>query len=540
MSVSLPKILDCTLRDGGYYNDWDFSLEFGENLIAALVESGVDVIEVGYRSLPQKKYCGAFKYCPESALGFLAKYPNVEFAFMIDVKEYVVDDKLNEQLLNSVFKPKKDSHFSVARIAAYYAQLDNSVEAINYFNKLGYKVCFNLMGSAMLTQQQIANALQQVSALQLEAFYIADSFGSMYPHEVKNLIKFVRNNYKGNLGLHLHENQGMAYANALAALEEGVEYMDATVTGMGRGAGNLVMEQFLQGYANSTNNPKIKPHALLDFIAQYMAPLKNHYQWGFNYVYMLSGLKNIHPTYCQALLEGNRYTFSQISAILSSIPAENKGKYTEQVLNAAIKSVLSSNGETDPGYELKTYTGKKLNKVLVVAGGESAKEHLEGINYLIQQKDVQVFECNNTGLLSDVAQRLTIILNKVKLQHYVSTHAKLSNTVVTGQKHMDEVTEGNAPFYFPYVIDDYSKAANAVHIPDYDAGMYAIALAEAFGACEIYLAGFDGFEAPEKNEHMQQFFAAYHKATDKKLIVLTPTNYNSAGLVKSSVYSTLL
>ena len=292
------KVLDCTLRDGGYYTDWDFSDEFIQSPLSALSEVGVDIVEVGYKSITKKGFFGHLRYCNETILSYLEDYKNLEFAFMIDAKEFIDSEgAIKKKELDSLILPQKKSVFSWCRVATHFKGLESSIGLVAYFKEKGYKVTINLMGMSLLTEEQIVKGLSWVSDANPDVFYFADSFGSFHTSDIQDYIKLIKTHYKGKIGIHAHDNQGLAFANTLTAINSGIDFIDATVTGMGRGAGNTRTEQLLLTLYLRYSMTQFNPSALVNKIYSSFLPLLEKYQWGYDYAYMLSGLENIHPTY---------------------------------------------------------------------------------------------------------------------------------------------------------------------------------------------------------------------------------------------------
>lgn len=534
------KILDCTLRDGGYYNQWDFDEDMAAQLVQSLNESGVDMIELGYKSIDRSSYYGLFKYCNEELLLDLTADTQAEYAFMIDAKEFLLPDgRINEAGLKEVVVPAKDSLFSWVRVASHYGNVAEGPALIRYFQQLGYKVCFNLMGGSLIDDQALVEALQVLAPAGPEVFYIADSFGSFYPDDIRHRIRLIREHFQGEIGVHLHDNQGMAYANALAALEEGVDIIDGTVTGMGRGAGNLLLEQFMLGYKERFHVDSLQPHRLLPVINQYFQPMKAHHQWGYNYVYMLSGLHNIHQTYCQTLSGTSRYSMSQVTEILEEIPPANRAKFSQEQVTEAVKRVLAHQEEN--GDPLPQLPISPVDRVLITAQGPSLRTHLRSIRHFLQQAQVRLVECNDTGFFADQPQRQTVILNRPKLERYLTENQQAHPTLITGESRVIGHRESQGDvFHQPYRLAPLAINAEEVCVPDYDAGMYAIAIALRDGASEIFLAGFDGFEDQAANAVMEEFFQQANvlcTSHGASLKAITPTRYQT--LDQTSVYALL-
>ncbi|MGI9316636.1 MAG: aldolase catalytic domain-containing protein, partial [bacterium] len=320
----MNKILDCTLRDGGYYNDWNFPLDIARQTISSLNQAGIDIIEIGLKSKADERCSGLFKYCNEDYLEFLKEFPDTCFSFMLNVKEFILDGKVDQEALDKIIRPANSSAFSMCRLATHYSDIQSVQQFYDYFSSRGYQVGINLMGISLLDRKQTSTAMILIEKIKPDVFYVADSFGSMLPEDVTDLVAELRKHYTGPLGIHTHDNQGLAFANSLRAMDEGVEYIDSTLTGMGRGAGNLSTEQILLWLQNKSDQ-KNKYHSskVLDVIHEFYTPLQEHHKWGFNYVYMLSGINNTHPVYCMELCDGNKFSMSQITNILESIPTAN-------------------------------------------------------------------------------------------------------------------------------------------------------------------------------------------------------------------------
>jgi 3-deoxy-manno-octulosonate cytidylyltransferase (CMP-KDO synthetase) len=291
------KLLDCTLRDGGYYTNWDFDTQFVKELISSLDLSEIDVIELGYKS-PVKG--GRYRKCNDRFIWEVLEYKlpvNSELAFMIDAKDFITSKGVNFELIDDVIHDSTDSPFSICRLAIKHDEIQSSIIIGDYIKKKGYKLIINLMGISLLSEEQIIDFLE-VNILEPLALYFADSYGSLTPDKVKDIVNlFSKSN--NNIGIHTHDNLGLAFANCLLGKDIGVTWFDGTLLGMGRGVGNVKTEQlttYLQhteGLYNST--------PILKFINKHMLSLLQKHKWGFTHNYMVSGLKHIHPLYTQIL-----------------------------------------------------------------------------------------------------------------------------------------------------------------------------------------------------------------------------------------------
>ncbi len=348
------KLLDCTLRDGGYYTNWDFDTQFVKELISTLDLSEVDVIELGYKS-PVKG--GRYRKCNDRFIWEVLEYKlpvNSQLAFMIDAKDFINSKGVNFELIDDVIHNTADSPFTICRLAIKYNEIDLSIKIGEYIKKKGYKLIINLMGVSLLSDKQIVEFLK-VKELEPIALYFADSYGALVPDRVKSIVKlFLKANI--DVGIHTHDNLGLAFANCLAGKDEGATWLDGTLLGMGRGVGNVKTEQLTtffhhtEGLYNST--------AILKLINKYMLPLLHKYNWGFTHNYMVSGLKHIHPLYTQTLQ--NSFLNSQrIEDVLLSIKDSNT--YEESKIKS--KMIPKVAVVIPARYKSSRFPGKPLAKI---------------------------------------------------------------------------------------------------------------------------------------------------------------------------------
>ena len=296
----MSLILDCTLRDGGYYTNWEFEDDLVKEMVKCLNFSEVDYIELGYKSpLPG----GRFRKCNDKFIENLLKDVEVfgkqsKLAFMIDAKDFIEDNKVNKRLLLDVIKPKDKSPFTLCRIATNYETLDKSLEMLKIISELGYYTALNLMKVATLSSLEVGLALQKIGKSDVNMIYIADSLGSLHGKKLDYLIDKFRKScdeWDKWLGFHPHNNLGLAFSNTIQAKARGsFDIVDGTITGMGRGAGNLRIEQYLMFYDKPTKD-------LLNLIQKRFVPLMEKSKWGWSPSYMYSGIHEIHPSYPQEL-----------------------------------------------------------------------------------------------------------------------------------------------------------------------------------------------------------------------------------------------
>lgn len=301
------KVLDATIRDGGLCNNFEFSDEFVTALYKANIKSGIDYMEFGYKAskhMFSKDDFGKWKFCDEEDIRSIVgdNISDMKIAVMADVGrcDYKED-----------FLPKSESVIDMVRVACYIHQIPAAIEMIEYFHKLGYETCCNIMAVSQANLNQINEALDMISKSSVDVIYLVDSYGSLFPENAgdlsKKYLEYAEPNGK-KIGFHGHNNQNLAFANTIETMSLGASYIDGTALAMGRGAGNCAMELLL-GFLK---NPKYSIFPLLQFIEKYMVPLRQSgVVWGYDLQYMMTGQLNRHPREAMQFTAENRHDYSE-------------------------------------------------------------------------------------------------------------------------------------------------------------------------------------------------------------------------------------
>lgn len=300
------KVVDCTIRDGGLVNNFYFEDDFVRNLYTANVAAGVDYMEFGYKASKEifdVKEFGKWKFCDEQDIREIVGDNNT------DLKISVMADVGRTDYKKDIL-PKQDSVIDMIRIATYINTIPAAVEMINYCADMGYETTINIMAISTAAESELDLALDLLGQSKADTIYLVDSYGSLYPEQIRKLAdKYltVAEQYGKKVGIHAHNNQQLAFANTIEAGTIGVSYLDATMSGMGRGAGNCNMELLL-GFLR---NPKYSLNPVLKFIQNQMLPLKKSgLVWGCDVQYMLTGQQNQHPRAAIAFTGEQREDYS--------------------------------------------------------------------------------------------------------------------------------------------------------------------------------------------------------------------------------------
>jgi 4-hydroxy 2-oxovalerate aldolase len=292
------KVLDCTIRDGGLINDHDFDLRFVREVYKAVSEAGVDYMEIGYKNskeLFSAEKFGLWKFCEDDVIkraidGIESK---TKIATMVDVGRMNPDD----------VKPASESPVAMMRVATYVKDIDKAIYLVNHFADKGYETTINIMAISKDRGPALDEALQQIQEeSQANVVYIVDSFGALYQEPIEELVKRCKKYLKTKeVGFHGHNNQQLAFSNTIEAIIHDANYLDATVYGIGRAAGNCPLELLL-GFLN---NPKFDIRPVLDLIANEFIPLREKIEWGYIIPHAIAGMLNEHPRAAIALRSSN-------------------------------------------------------------------------------------------------------------------------------------------------------------------------------------------------------------------------------------------
>ncbi len=284
------KVLDCTIRDGGLVNDHKFEDDFVRAVYRANVEAGIDYMEVGYKNskkLFPKDEFGPWKHSDEEDIRRIVGENDTP------LKLTVMCDAGKSDWQTEVL-PKEDSVLDMIRVAFYVHQAAEAAEMIRDANEKGYETAANLMAVSTAKETEIDQALEVIAETPADVIVVVDSFGAMYAEQIEILVKKYLDHAKPRgkaVGVHAHNNQQLAFANTIEGIIHGADRVDASMAGIGRGAGNCPMELMI-GFLR---NPKFKIRPIYQVLQEQMLPLSRQVEWGPNPQYNITGQLNEHP-----------------------------------------------------------------------------------------------------------------------------------------------------------------------------------------------------------------------------------------------------
>jgi 4-hydroxy 2-oxovalerate aldolase len=543
-SGSALTLLDVTLRDGGFHNGWDFTRHEVDHYLRAMDEAKVDWAEIGYRTIVRDGFAGALRYSEEAFIDALPPLKHTRLGLMVDAKDFAGRD----DALLSLFPPADRSRVDLVRVAVRPKDLDLAIRQVGLLHDRGYLTTINLMAWASIPEVARHDLIVRLAKSQADVSYIADSYGSMHPTEVAAAVHTWRETLATlgltiedrPFGVHLHNNLELAFANALAAIEAGATWVDASVIGMGRGPGNLKTELILQHLETRQQHPYYRTAPVYDLISRTWDALHRQYGWGPSAPYVLSGHLAVHPTYAQDLLESGRYTVSEVTTILHTLHHNKTGSsFSRQALDAAISSRTTTS--TTPAHDLErhhldAFRGPDWSdrEVLVVGRGPSTLRHAAAINRYIEKCRPIVLECNHVAEVAQSSDHLSCFIVAANAQRMVPDALTANKSVLLGfaRGGQPAVTPTLNTFLEPYEVTSHTLSTDPCVIPADVISMFAIAQAVRRGVTKVSVVGFDGYvgstsgREQRMQKELEEFFALLSEQHPRvEVTSLTPTGF---------------
>lgn len=504
----MAKLLDCTLRDGGYYTDWDFNSETVEAYIKAINALPIDYIELGYRNNPNKEYIGRFGYCPVSVLRHIRQECTKKLDVMLNEKSTKIKD------LDALLKPIVGL-VDMVRIAIDPKNFDRAVALAESVKSMGFEVGFNVMYMSKWSSEY-PEILMKMSVLNgwCDLFCMVDSFGGVTPDDVTRIYSEVRKYTDVPIGFHGHNNLQLGLINSITAMQLGVDFIDATILGMGRGAGNLNMELLLT-YLNAHNGLDVDFNVLGDVITAF-TPLFEQYRWGTNLPYMLAGANCIPQKEVMDWVTNRVYSFNSIVRALDNRKNNivDNAKYPVFIPDTLFK------------------------KVLVVGGGNSVRDHIDGIKAFIDNDTAIIFStARHAKLFSD--------LDCHKYYSLVGAESRRMAANVIAEGFHDVVILPPYPRTMGTDVPTFAED-HTFELPSVDfinkfkdsSTTIAFQLALNIADGDIFAIGYDGYPGSVLSEkevalthENNSIFRAFADAKGAKLKSLTPSIYNELQIV---------
>ena len=529
--------LDCSLRDGGYYNNWDFDEQLINNYLQVLSYIGVDYCEIGFRFLKNAGFKGACAFTSEEFLNSLEIPKNLNIAVMLNASDLVHNNEFNYDNLNELIPVKaKYSRVKLVRVACHTEDINHILPLFNFLDNYGYLSAYNITQVSENSSEDLDKIALTLSSSKVKIIYFADSLGSLAPHQIREVASSIRKHWSGPIGIHAHDNKGLALSNTLEAINSNITWLDSTITGIGRGPGNAKTEELVIELNKEKKN-KLNLVPLIKIINEEFNPLKNKYLWGTNIFYYLAGKYSIHPSYIQSMLSDLRYKDEDILESISYLKDQGRKRYNFDDLNELRKFYKGKpKGKWDPK------TVFKNKDVLIIGTGKEIKKHEKALAIFIKRNKPLVLAINTQNIKENNLIDFRIACHPTRLFADIPAHLKLNEPLIIPlsmlPKKFSKLLEGKEILDYGIGISKgfFKCYENYCMIPNSLVLSYALAMLTGGCSRRIFLAGFDGYNSDdsrndEVNELLSQFRNSY---PNSQLIAITPTKYKN--LVSKSVY----
>mgnify|MGYP000099414039 CR=1 FL=1 len=523
-----PIFLDCTLRDGGYYTNWVFASTLVKRYLHVAAAAGIDFIEIGLRSFAREGFAGPFAYCTEAFLNRLDLPSSVGLGVMVDAKTILSAEMPVTDAVNALFLPKTESKIKLVRVAAHFGEVQDCGAIVSALKSMGYMVGVNLMQASGKPAGEVSSKLEALLAASQhpDVLYFADSLGNMDGAEVSRLYGIFRTVWHGHIGIHTHNNQGLAIANSLHAHDIGVTWLDATIQGMGRGAGNAEMEILLTEIGSRHGK---RAEALYELAMEDFADLRRQYSWGPSLMYYYSAKYGIHPTYAQELMADNRYTSSEKVAIIQHLAELSANSFDKTLYATALVRHFADGAGT-----WSATRHFEDHNVLLVAAGPTSTKYAHDIVDFAQSKKAALLTINILPHIPAEAIDGVVTADQNRIRFESGRLHELAKPVYAPISCLPDYCQQEL---IGLDIRDFGLRVQSNHFELEDTGctlpyalsaIYAISVALQSGARHVYLAGFDGYSAgdPRQQEMIDCIeFLRAHTSFDQRVTAITPTTY---------------
>lgn len=519
------NLLDCTLRDGGYINNWQFGEIAIKSICRKLIRAGIRFIEVGFikgdefskdRSVYPDLECIKELICP--------KDPNTTYVGMIDMNAPIPLERI---------KPYDGTTVDAIRVIFKKNMSEEGYRYCKAVQNLGYKVFAQVVGTDLYTDKEFIELIEKFNELEPYVFSIVDTFGLIKRKHFLRLAQIADNNLKRTiaLGYHSHNNLQQAFGNAESLIDLGLNrdiFIDACVFGMGRGAGNLNMELFAQ-YMNENFGTEFKIEPILEIIDEFLYDIYRQKFWGYSLPYYLSATNDCHPDYATYFAEKNTLSVKSFHELICSIPKEERAVYSKSHAEHYYISYMENYiDDTETIHKLSAiFSGKE---VLLLAPGSTLVDYKTQIlDYISLNKPIVV----SVNFIADEFGLNYVFSSNMRRYARIQSRKNVKRIITSNVKDADD---------FDYMVNFSSYSSKFADIVD-NSGLMAIKLMITLGVREITVAGMDGYaEGKSVNYYRQQLdydFSAEAVKRNKlisnelrevkkqlKLNFLTPTLYS--------------
>ncbi|TXJ43927.1 hypothetical protein EPJ65_03120 [Brachyspira aalborgi] len=493
------KILDCTLRDGGFINDWDFGHYAIYNIVNRLIESNIDFLEVGF--LHNERDFGINRTITKHTSDFsnIIKIKNKKDAMILGM---IILGEADIENVGNADKTILDG----IRIVFKKHNIDKAFELANKIKDKGYKIFLQPASVTDYSNKEMEYLAKKSISLNPYAVYIVDTYGLMHKNKVLNYFNILNNNLSNDIyiGFHSHNNFQLSFANSIELVELTTNrniILDSSLFGMGKGVGNLNTE-LITDYLNKYHNYDYNVGQILELINLEILKIRNTYSWGYSFNGFLAASNDCHPTYVKYLIDKNTISVNSINKILQKIDRDKKtifyGDLIEKLYSDFLNNEIKDNKSID-------YIFNKVNnrKILIIAPGGSVNNEKNKIDKFISDNNPIVVSINyyNENLKTDF-----IFINNAK------RYNQMAEFIDSGKNEIEFILTSNITVISSkenYHLINYSDylVEGDFEIIMHNATLMFIKLLKNMNINNLYIAGFDGFSSNSGNNYADKYLS---------------------------------
>ena len=503
-------LLDCTLRDGGYINNFDFGNENITKIINNLYLAGLDIVECGFL---QKDKNDPDKSLFSNTAAIAAHLPkdrinDTMFVAMIAYGDIPIED----------IKPYDGTSISGIRLTFHEREADEAVTFAQQLKEKGYKVFFQPVGTTSYTDRALLDLIDKVNKLHPFAFYLVDTLGAMYKNDLLRMFYLVDNNLYEDIriGFHSHNNLQLSFSNAQELIlmrSRRQIIIDTSVYGMGRGAGNLCTELLAQ-YINKNIENRYDLIPILECVDEFIIPIYMRHTWGYSVPYYLAAVNGCHPNYATYLVDRQTLCVRDINAVIKAIPADQRALFNKGLVQKLYIEYLQRHvDDTVSINRMKELCDGK--EVLLLAPGKSLSTYKEVIVSFIEERKPVVFAINHVPMKCFKYDRI-FVGNVKRFKGVEEALAKLDDRVICTS---NVTTDANLCIFnfSSYLNNDQAIVDNS--------GLMLINILRKAGVKKIALAGFDGFELDVRDNYFNDDVIGSVEYENQKALNAAMINY---------------
>jgi 4-hydroxy 2-oxovalerate aldolase len=476
------EVLDCTLRDGGYVNDFQFGRNTIQKIIHQLTDANIDIIE-----------CGFLENC-------IYDENKTIFNRVEDIKPFIPLNRKKSMYVAmacygeySLYQLSNNDRTSIdgIRVTFHYNEIDEALTYCRQIQEKGYKLFIQPVGTTSYTDEQLISLIQKVNEIKPHSFYLVDTLGLMDQDDVLRMSYLINNNLDTsiNMGFHSHNNLQLSFSNCQLLSRIGTSRtisLDASVYGMGRGAGNLNTE-LITNYLNVHQNHDYVIELLLEIIDEFIIHIKEKFEWGYTVPYYLAAINGCHPNYASYLSNKQTLPVKLIATILRMIDPENRDLFNNAIIEQKYKEFQER--KIDDSLALKKlHESMRGRNILLIAPGHSIVENEQKIIQFVQEKECVVI---SVSFVPDFINTNFVFLSNYKRYNTTFNSAKKSVHLI----HTSNIQISNKD----YLVVDYTSLLNEEDVIMDNSSLMALNLLSKIQPPKIYLAGLDGYSLDKEN-----------------------------------------